>query len=97
MARKTVQGNEFEQQIVDSVADLDKSLKKIANCLGLIAVRMSRKECHTKKDRILLLKRLDFAKEAIAAIVDTSPEHVRVVISKAKAANKDEKAQGEGS
>lgn len=92
MAKKT-----STQQPVNEMAPTffqnNTEVKKIACCLGVLAVRHAHHRFKADKDRIPFLAGIGFDRHEIAAILNTTPSSVSVVLTNLK--KKDKKPKGQ--
>ena len=61
--------------------------KKISLCLGILSLRLTHHKFKTDKDRIPFLANLGFNRHEIAAILNTTPLSVSVVLANKKNKN----------
>jgi hypothetical protein len=62
----------------------EQSLQQIANCLGYFVIHSEEFKGKTKNDLIPVLAGLSFDRNAIASILQTTPENVSVRLSQLK-------------
>lgn len=91
MPKKTSQSGHKVSVGTPSFERLLPPLHQIANCLGLQSLESPIIKGKTDTDKILFLSSLGFDRNAIAAIIGTTPATVSVRQSEAKAAQ-----QGKG-
>lgn len=69
-------------------------LQQIANCLAYLVVKSDQLKDKPKNELIPLLAKFGYDKNAIAAILQTTSENVRVTLSEAKSAELNAKRVG---
>ena len=73
------------KSVVSQSDPLEQALKQIANCLGYLVVHSDQLKDMSNNDLIPILASLGFDRNAIASILQTTPETVSVRLSQLKA------------
>jgi CRP-like cAMP-binding protein len=85
MARRKKSTNQIIEESAVSAPLFDNAeLKRISLCLGVLALRLGHHKFKQDKDRIPFLSNLGFDRHEIAAILDTTPLSVSVVLTNLK-------------
>jgi CRP-like cAMP-binding protein len=89
MAReKSAQTQKEAAQIAKSLEQLTATTQQIAHCLAVLTIRFSDYRRKPKSECIPFLRDLGFDRNAIAAILGSTPDSVSVQLSKLKASKK---------
>ncbi len=71
-------------EIGKSIGELTRSLNRIANSLGFVIVNSEELRDKKKTDKMVILDRLGYDRNEIAAIVDSTPDAVSSRLSEAR-------------